>query len=261
MPPVPEHVRGIRPVSLITRRTLLGGALALPLCPCHAAVQDEGCVVEGRRADEILATIPRIYSFAGAEPELIATSGNHMLDKAFSRSLFTLSRDFGVLPGLGFHDGEAAYATNAVRMNLSDGTVAIGKRRMNRLLQRPQGDAYVVAITAHEFGHILQFKRGLHAKLEASVGKTGVEHHADFLSGWFAGLRKLKNDKYPAAHFATIASESGGGSHGTGEERAAAVQAGFLAAARDKLSIDEAVEVGMRHVGVHQQAPVVPHRQ
>jgi len=37
-------------------------------------------------------------------------------------------------------------------------------------------------IIAHEFGHILQFRHGMH-----SDGPWQMEPHADYMSGWYAG--------------------------------------------------------------------------
>lgn len=250
---------------MITRRSAIAGGLSLCLCsPSHAA-GDDGCWVDAKVGQALIAKAPQIYSFSGTDPAIIPASGNELLDRALTRALLRLSRDFDVLPGFGYYNGNTALATSAVRMSRSDGTVLFGLPFMQRLLARPEHpDACVVAVCAHEFAHILQFKTGIDKKLTAGEKNVrNLELHADFLSGWFAGLRKLNNPDYPAVVFAALARDSGEqlsdhpGFHGTPEERGTAVEQGFLAGARDKLTLAQAINAGMKHVGSFRSAPVV----
>ncbi|TAJ42781.1 MAG: metalloprotease [Reyranella sp.] len=210
-------------------------------------------------AQAFLSSVDRVYSLSG-EAEIIPTSGNQLLDRALTRALATLSRDFEVIPAFAYYDdrndgaGGNARAIPAVHSGLHradgtvlDGTVLFGKNLLRHCLARPQyPDAAIVAIAAHEFGHILQFKRGIALRMGGNT--TMIELHADFLSGYFAGLRKLRTPDYPAAVFGAVAASLGGGDHGTPHQRGSAVEAGFLAAARDKLALSQAVEQGIRHV-------------
>ena len=223
---------------------------------------DDGCWVDKKLGEAILAKTPQVYSYDG---EIIHASGNELLDRALSRALLRLSRDFDVLPGFGYYPGNSAIATSAVKLARADGTVLFGLPFMQRLLSRPEHpDACVVAVCAHEFAHIVQYKTGIHNKLttgERNVRK--LELHADFMSGWFSGLRKLNNPDYPSVVFAALARDSGTQIsdnpqfHGTPADRGNAVEQGFLAGARDKLSLKQALEAGIRHVGGFRSVPIV----
>lgn len=246
---------------MISRRRLIGGALALPLaCPCaHAAT--EGCGVEGSIAESLIDQLPRTYSFNGKE-EIIYSSGNELLDRALTRALYRLSQDFEVLPGFGYlPEINTALATQSTRLARADGTVLFGLPFLKQLLQRPEHpDACVVSVCAHEFAHIYQYKTGLIKILRQSRQKA-IELHADFLSGWFAGVRKRNNPDYPAVVFAALARDiqaqlgANRETHGTPEQRGTAVERGFLASARDRLTLSQAAQEGMRLVGGFQQLP------
>jgi hypothetical protein len=241
---------------MITRRiVLLGGALTVVFGPAHASGRKD-CWTSGEEAQRIIRQIPVVYSFRGM-PEIVHASGNPYLDRAFARALYRLALDFEVQPGFGYYDelknNETmnARATNLVHpeLNRSDGTVIFGLNLLRFLLERPQhADAAIVAVAAHEFAHILQFKRGLINKTNGRV----MELHADFLSGYFSGLRRLKNPDYQAVVFAAYHHEmekalgpSTTGTHPPAAERAEAVQQGYLVATRDKLGLDAAVTPGL----------------
>jgi hypothetical protein len=77
--------------------------------------------------------------------------------------------------------------------------------------------------------------------------------HADFLSGYFAGIKRLLNPSYPAATFALTQFGFGDYSddinhHGTPDERGAAVVAGYKAGYGERLKFGFALESGIRYV-------------
>jgi hypothetical protein len=164
----------------------------------------------------------------------------------------------GVLPGFGYYaDGlkKNAYATPLRRLTRSDGTVLFGLNFLKEALAAAEHPAVgVSAICAHEFGHILQYKRGLVRILAPNNVVRRIELHADFLSGYFAGTRKREKPDYPAAVFATKAYSIGDTAfdeaqhHGTPDERADAVVHGFQSAYRDRKTLDEAVQIGVNYV-------------
>jgi predicted metalloprotease len=164
-----------------------------------------------------------------------------------------------VLPGFAYyddHDGENAYATTARRLSRSDGSVLFGKRCFLTLMSEPEHpEVGVAAVCAHEFGHILQFKLNLFARLDS--GQRTVkrsELHADYLAGFFAGRRKLEKPDFPAAVFATTKFASGDYDvhdpqhHGTPQERAAAVVRGFEVGHRERRNLSDAVQIGINYV-------------
>jgi hypothetical protein len=119
-------------------------------------------------------------------------------------------------------------------------------------------DAVVGAVCAHEFGHILQFKRGLrgHRVFAGQPTVKRLELHADYLCGYFAGMRKLQKPDFQAAVFATSRYAVGDtyfarrDHHGTPDERAAAAVRGFEVAYRERRRLDEAVQIGINYVSV-----------
>jgi hypothetical protein len=187
----------------------------------------------------------------------ILGSGDRQFDFALAQTLYRMTETFGVVPGFAFYDdydGPNAFATTARKMRNPDGTVLFGMRYLkDALAQNEHPDIWVTSICAHEFGHIVQYKRGV----EVDKGQRTVkrsELHADFLSGYYAGVLKLQRPSYPAAIFA--AQEYSVGSYdsthkdflGTPDERARAVVRGFETGYRDKRSLGDAIAVGIRHV-------------
>ena len=88
---------------------------------------------------------------------------------------------------------------------------------------------------AHEWAHIVQFSKG-----HRNAGKS-VELHADFLAGWFLAARvwrgnflRTSSDRKPviASSFTGTTTSIVPDHHGTGVERASAIQSGFELAAK-----------------------------
>jgi hypothetical protein len=111
---------------------------------------------------------------------------------------------FGVRPGVCAYDDSDSPNALATPQSLilsgelagTDGTVMLGIKLFNRERSRCTMDsdkniicgknANQYIITAHEFGHILQYKFGMRPD-----GPWQMEPHADFLAGWaYARLRK-----------------------------------------------------------------------
>ena len=180
--------------------------------------------------------------YSGAE-QIEPRSGNSNLDRALAQSLGMLSRTFDVLPGFAYyHDDDSpnARAMTDALLNRTDGTVIFGLNMLRLLLQRPQNpDACVVAVCAHEYGHIISYKNGMINQLDPTRSQPfRAEQFADYIAGFFAGTRKRQRPSFPAVAFATTQRSFGGmtrGSHGTGAERGEAVQRGFLDAFQRRL--------------------------
>ena len=76
-----------------------------------------------------------------------------------------------------------AYATSeAVSTSIPDGAVYFGYRLYSMMYARPKGRSIVRSILAHEWGHLLQFKKRM-------AGDWTVQHElsADYMSGWYLG--------------------------------------------------------------------------
>jgi hypothetical protein len=253
---------------MITRRdSVLGGLLTIVwgATPCRArgpeAGQGGGCMLDDDEAERLFAvgTEPRVFR-PDSEP-LILQSGNRDLDFALAQTLSRLADTFQVLPGFVFYHDEAApnaRATPLKRLGGTDGTIFFGLAYMKRMLALPESpDAAVAKVCAHEFGHIAQYKYGVKDAIVAGQPTSKrLELHADYLAGYFAGVRKLERPDYPAAVFAVAAHAHGDFNfagkkhHGTPDERAAAVVRGFEVAYRERRSFQEAMRTGVKYVSV-----------
>ena len=185
-------------------------------------------------------------------------SGDRDFDRALAETLLSLSTRFFVLPGFAFFNeryGANAYACSTRNMGRSDGDVLFGRQLFRKIMSgRERPDVGIVSVCAHEFGHIAQFKYDVSNRLVGVDRRTKrLELHADFLSGYFAGLRKIQRPDFFAVTFALTQFELGDYTddidhHGTPDERAAAVVAGYRAAYEEKLKFGYALESGIRYV-------------
>jgi hypothetical protein len=229
-------------------------------CAAHAAHSEAsavgGCMLTGPQARTYLASAQARMPTGS---DIIAQTGNRDFDYALAQTLSMLVDSFEVLPGFGFFkvgDVQNAYATPSRELSGTDGTVLLGSALLFSLMEQPENpDAGVAAVCAHEFGHIVQFKRGLVATLNA--GQRSVkrqELNADFMSGYFAGLRKQQRPGFPATAFAATYQRMGDNllvspqHHGTAQERAAAIVRGFETAYREKQSLSDAIQTGVNYV-------------
>ena len=245
------------------REVVLGGLLTIlwGACPCVAeparASRTCGCMLSPKEAGRFLASTVGMPRQVTRDKPAIPSCGDKGLDFALAQTLYRLSETFGVVPGFAYYDdydGPNAFAIGAPVMNNPDGTVLYGLRYLKAALkQREYPDIYVTSVCAHEFGHIVQYKRGLNLNAGQKTVKRS-ELHADFLSGFYAGLLKLQRPKYPAAVFAAQEYSVGNfdysapNFHGTPDERARAVVRGFETAYRERRSLNEAIEVGIKYV-------------
>jgi hypothetical protein len=246
---------------MIARRdVVLGGVLAM-LSGCRAtasASESTGCVVAGQKADLLFASSPAEALNPDYFNRIYIGSGDKALDFALAQTLSRITEALDVLPGVLFYDDRDSansFATPRLRFPKTDGTILLGTRFLKKMLSRPQDpEIALTAICAHEFGHVLQFKRGLLDRLLA--GEPTVrrcELHADFFAGYFAGKRKKQMPNYPAAVFAvTLSTLKISGflrrNHGTPTQRAAAIVRGFEASYREGRSLDDAVALSMEYV-------------
>ncbi|MGK7863063.1 ImmA/IrrE family metallo-endopeptidase [Falsiroseomonas sp. E2-1-a4] len=241
------------------REVVAGGALSLiwaaeGCCGAHAQGLPIflGCAVPPEHAGRVFRYASETRLFVSGNEPMIAHSGDREFDFSLAQTLGRLSRLFEVLPGFAyFNDGRSknAYATTAVRGEGQDGTVLFGQNMLSYLLRQPEHpDVAVAAVCAHEFGHILQFKHGLHRSLILNGRVRPAELQADFFAGYFAGVRKRERPNFPAAVFATTKHSLGDSMldnpdhHGTPDERAAAIVLGFQIGHREARGLPQAIE-------------------
>ncbi len=244
------------------REVVLAGALQLAFLPglgcslaCAAATQTRGCLMP---QTQVQASLRGARRLAFKADETSTTSGDRDFDRALAQTLAYLSDQFDVLPGFAFLQDAGspnAYASTSQALGRKDGSVMFGLKLLERTLKLPEHpDAHVAAICAHEFGHICQFKLNVVARLEKgfSTGKR-VELHADYLAGFYAGLRRRERRDFPAAVVALAQYNLGDDAtnepdhHGTPDERGRAVVEGYKAAFERGESFKAAFEKGVAY--------------
>src|SRR5262249_32277702 len=122
------------------------------------------------------------------------------LDHYLGRALSRLAEQFEVYPGFAFfddHEGENAFAQPETKISGTNGTVCFGLNLFRHTLQgfHDEGMA-VIAVCAHEFGHIYQYYSGFYDKLTKDLGLSAVklvELQADYLAGYYLAGRKASN--------------------------------------------------------------------
>ena len=170
-----------------------------------------------------------------------------------------MSELFSEKPGFGFiddSDGPNAYATTGTLVPGTWGTVCFGQTLFRDLLDRYQDQGLaVMAVAAHEFGHIAQFRSGVDKRLDRYQPTVRrVELHADLLSGYFLGVRKRQQPSisvWAAGHTLYRIGDyefHNPNHHGTPDERVAAAEAGFRLGHDGRAEFGQAFSWGVEHV-------------
>ncbi len=234
---------------------LFGGGLQSHSCDANVSGRrSTGCYVASDDAQSFFDLTNHAGKFQFGTEQIEPRSGNPQLDYALAQTLARLAKTFNVLPGFAYYrdsNSPNALATPRPLLQRTDGTVLFGLSMLKLLLQRQvHPDAAVVAVCAHEFGHIVGYKTGLIRKLVPDIRQPyRAEQHADYLAGYFSGLRRRENPNYPAVVFAQTQESFGGstrGTHGTRAERAEAVVEGFKGAFEQGLDVSAGIEQGFR---------------
>ena len=241
---------------------LLGGSAALLAASRAHAVRFpdvRGCLIGASHLKTLQSSG---VSFFQPGERLITTTGDHVLDRSLGRALVRLSELFSERPGFGFiddSDAPNAYATDRTQVEGTWGTVCFGQTLFRDLMNRydDQGLA-VMAVVAHEFGHIAQFRSGVDGRLlRNQVTVKRVELHADFLSGYFLGVRKRQQPSisvWAAGHTLYRIGDyefHNPNHHGTPDERVAAAEAGFKLGYEDRMEFARAFSLGVELILTH----------
>jgi hypothetical protein len=168
---------------------------------------------------------------------MVLTSGDKEMDRRLGRALLRLAKTFDVNPGCGFFDD--GRTPNALAMPKSEidgteGTVLFGQNLFRQTMAKNDDGIAVIAVFAHEFAHIAQFKTGMVRTLRAEHRTNKlVELHADFLAGYYLGLRQAEFANLSLWFAGSLIHGLGDNNftdpnhHGRGEERTAAIEAGY----------------------------------
>jgi hypothetical protein len=247
---------------MINRRMMLAGTCAICARAGRANAERNyhGCTLAAPEMAERIEAPEVLPSNAVASGPVkrgeLRGSGDPNFDRALSVTLLKIGEAFSVLPGFAFSERVQlnAFASKDRSLGRDDGSVVFGNPLFREIMgRREHPEVGIVAVCAHEFGHIVQYKHGVDKILIVNRRVKRLELHADFMAGYFAGRRKLEMPDFPAAIFATTQYSFGDSNygdpdhHGTSAERGQAVVAGFDSAYRARESFATALETGVRY--------------
>jgi hypothetical protein len=157
------------------------------------------------------------------------------LDEAVLRELQKILAIIPVNPA--FHYIEENPPGNAFAIPTSDvlgtkGTVLLGLKLLNSLLDGNDGGGAIAGICAHECGHIYQYFSDWFNRL-SPAGTIAVELHADLIAGYYMGRRGDADHQRVMSFSWALFSRAGfdytdPNFHGDPGERAAAVMRGYM---------------------------------
>lgn len=253
-------------MSNFTRRAFLGGLAAAAFAPSvlrsrpasAVSLRPCGCCLRGGTVGALTSRPPGMVAPSSQTIELTLSSGDAVTDQFLGAALLGLAETFKVHPGFGFYDNSrspnALAAPDAV-MPGTFGTVIMGKRLFIEEMANNDAGMTVIAICAHEFGHIHQFQHGYHEQL-AQLDSTArpIELHADFLAGVFLATRKKEHPDLDLFAVGETFNRLGDTDfrnpqhHGTAQERTAAITAGFERGRGGVDDIDKIALAGVEYV-------------
>ena len=248
--------------AIMSRRkaliALLGGSAALLAAPKVDSANlstVRGCLMEHSHLRDFQRTGVNFFQ----PGELSTTTGDRVLDRSLGRALVRLSELFSERPGFGFVDdfgAPNAYATDETLVRGTWGTVCFGQTLFKDLMGRYDDQGLtILAVAAHEFGHIAQFRSGVDKQLlryQHTVKR--VELHADFLSGYFLGVRKRQQPSisvWAAGHALYQIGDyefHGEDHHGTPDQRVAAAETGFRLGYDESARFEQAFSWGVEYI-------------
>ena len=170
--------------------------------------------------------------------ELMSSSGNKDLDRSINLELQHISDSLNVLPGFGFYDDSDelnAFALDETIIPNTRGTVIFGKQLlMEELNAHEWGGLAIAGIMAHEFAHIYQYQSPFYRMLTRGEDTDKqLELHADYLAGYYLGLKRLRTGEIDIKAFFDSMYLKGDNDfnsadhHGTPEERGKVVIEGY----------------------------------
>lgn len=220
----------------IDRRSVLQAAGAATFLAIAAPLPAEAGVLGGCKV--ALNRQRPSNGIAVVGQDAVLGTGSQERDKMLGRALVRMSQTFGERPTFAFYDDSDspnAYADDVVESDVPGtwGIVRFGHQLHADLTQKHEDSGIaVLSVLAHEFGHVAQYHRGV---MSALVGRTvkRAELHADLLSGYYLGLRKIANSalklRSAGIHLYSIGdlAYNDRQHHGTAEERVEASEYGF----------------------------------
>jgi hypothetical protein len=263
------------PLQRMSRRNFVWSA-----CSCCAAIitssssaapSRQGCFLTATGRAAFDAQRLRLMSVTDnlfATVQLSWSTGRPEIDRELDRAIKVAASILEVKPAFAFYDADSlngedtaqnfnAFAdTRDANIPGTRGVVGFGHQLFrSELYGYDESGTTVMCIVSHEFGHVLQSYRGYLSALGRSMSSLAVENNADFLSGYYLGVRKQRvqslNLQTVMDLYARIGRPGNGKSdrdHGNSEERVEAVSAGFRIGVDQKKTLNDAVRESWRHV-------------
>lgn len=191
---------------------------------------------------------------------LTRTTGIPALDVGLTNEFGFLCRYFNVTPGFFMYDDERSANAFATPERLGNhqfphGTVCFGTTLMRSEFQAAaglgRGDHVMVAVMAHEWAHILQFRT-----LSRTVPGKPMELQADYLAGWYMGVRSRQvwGGVDVMSSMRSLFGKgdynfNSPGHHGRPDERAISFQKGLLATMQG-MNVEQAFHHSARENGL-----------
>lgn len=244
----------------MNRRSLLKCSCAISTPLLHAAEIGpiNACCISDEAFTAIVTKSKTNFSTIWENSPILFSSGNIAFDRALGRSLVRLAKEFRVFPAFGYINDrlmQNAIATTATRVGSTRGTVLFELNFLFRFLDHSEGgDAIILGICAHEFGHISQFFGGPYKRLRESHKTVKlVELHADYLSGYFMSIIKRERPNIRLRAFGETMHHLGGYEtespdfHGKPDERLQALEKGFFSGPSFN-GFDQATATGVQYI-------------
>jgi hypothetical protein len=138
----------------------------------------------------------------------------------------------------------------------AEGTIVLGTKLLSELDQSDYQNVAIAAVCAHEFGHFLQFKyvdQELTQIRDAEGSVVRIELFGDFICGYYAGIRELRQKDWPAVIHALNQFRAGdhifgGEHHGTPEERARSVEEGRRVGSKGEILPPKIARIALEYV-------------
>lgn len=248
-------------MKMLNRRSLLGTGLvaaALPVALAAGASAQTAAPSGGCALCQLSGSFfgRNRGSTNGRQVRIARSSGDAETDRFLGSALQRLSATFQVSPGFAFFDdgeNENAFAARETLLGNGPGTVLMGMKLFGRLMTKvDDGGITVIAVCAHEFGHIYQMYAGYETPLNQLDTRTNKPHelHADFLAGFYLGRRKAEHRQLDLRevgrelHALGDTNYTSRQHHGTPEERVGALAAGFRFGSQGNADIAAAAKAG-----------------
>ena len=231
---------------------------------CNIAVGDTTKYMGFRVADSNLKEVERQFVEAArlnAVP--IAAQGpappRNVRASSLGKAIQRLATAFEVAPPFAFYDDPKHINAKAIVPTAlhPEGGVIFERQLFAQLLQSDPSGVAILGVLAHEYGHMAMYQRAeLYHQLQNFPTVMRIELHADYLAGYYLGVRKREVPSvslFKAGAVTWNVGDSGFNDpahHGGPVDRTRAAEAGFLLGYRVAPSFKQAFDYATHFVTV-----------